>query len=464
MKLIMHSIVAAMLFCAASRPASAAADGTLLRLYLRDGSALVSYGEYARMDDRVIFSMPVGGTAQDPKLYVVSLPAARVDWARTERSAMSSRAQWYATTRGEADFQQMSADVARILNEVAQSPDRRGALSVAERARATLATWPAEHFGYRQNDVREIVQLLDEAISSLRASAGISEFALDLVAAPAASAIALEPLVDMPTGQQQLDQLIRLAALTDRASDRVALLHTALGLIDDPNSGIPRAAADTLRVSITGEIREEAAIDARYASMATRLMEKATRAAEGARIADVERVLNDIPKQDRKLGQRRPQVVQSLRASVQGRLDDARRLRLLKDRWVIRQALYREWQRSAGVQLLRLLKERPALEAIRRLEGPQPDDLADVTRVLAGGAERLERIGIAAPDDLRSVNELLISAWRFADTAATARYSAVADGKVDRAWEASSAAAAALLLLDRVQEEIRILLEPPQLQ
>jgi len=457
-------LVAAIVLCAAPRAVWAETDATLLRLFLTDGSALVSYGEYARVDDRVIFSTPVGGTAQEPRLYVVSLPAAKIDWPRTDRYAASARAQWYAKTRGEADFQRLSGDVARILNEIALSRDRRGALAIAERARATLVTWPADHFGYRQNDVREIVTLLDEAISSLRASVGISEFAVDLVASPDNATIEIEPLLGMPSGQEQLDQLFRLAAMTDRASDRIALLHAALALLDEVGSGISRTAADRLRVSIEGEIREEARIDARYALMSRRLMNAADRAATAARISDVERVLNQIPTEDRKLGQRRPQTVQALRASVQGQLDAARRLRLLKDRWVIRQALYREWQQSAGVQLLRLVKERPVLDAIRTLQGPSPDALVSAQKALGGGADRLERIGVAVPDDLRGVNDLLVSAWRFAENAMTARYSAISGGKVETAWEASSAAAAALILLDRAQEEIRTLLEPPRLR
>ena len=41
--------------------ASAAADATLFRVFLRDGASLVSYGEFARVGDQVVFSMPVGG-------------------------------------------------------------------------------------------------------------------------------------------------------------------------------------------------------------------------------------------------------------------------------------------------------------------------------------------------------------------------------------------------------------------
>ena len=66
--------------------AAEAADGaTLFRLFLLDGTTVVSYGEFARLGDRVILSMPIGGSAEQPRLYVVTLPASRVDWVRTDQ-------------------------------------------------------------------------------------------------------------------------------------------------------------------------------------------------------------------------------------------------------------------------------------------------------------------------------------------------------------------------------------------
>ena len=128
--------------------------------------------------------MPVGGPAGDPRLHVVSLRASEIDWARTDRYAASARYQRYAESRGEDDFQSLSNDVARVLNEIALATDKTGALNSAVQARQTLVNWPAAHYGYRQGDVREVVSLLDEAISSLRASAGLSDFAVSLVATP----------------------------------------------------------------------------------------------------------------------------------------------------------------------------------------------------------------------------------------------------------------------------------------
>ena len=51
------ALVAAVLVMPARRSA-AAEDATLLRVFLNDGTSLVSYGEPARVGDRVVFSMP----------------------------------------------------------------------------------------------------------------------------------------------------------------------------------------------------------------------------------------------------------------------------------------------------------------------------------------------------------------------------------------------------------------------
>ena len=73
-------------------PASAADDdATLLRVFLRDGTSLVSYGEFARVADRVVFSLPTSPLPH-PSLQLVNIPAARIDWDRTNRYADAARA------------------------------------------------------------------------------------------------------------------------------------------------------------------------------------------------------------------------------------------------------------------------------------------------------------------------------------------------------------------------------------
>ena len=437
----------------------AVADDLLLRLFLKDGTSVVSYGEFARLDDRVVFSMVTGGDAE-VRLHVATLPADAVDWVRTDRHVSSTRYQRYVQTRAEEDFQRLSDGVASVLGEVLLTTDRPRAIAVAQRARATLAEWPREHYGYRQRDVREILSFLDEVISDLRAAAGMTSFDVALVAM--APDIDLEPLATMPSPLQQIDQVFRVAALAERPSERVALLQTALLLLTEAGATIlPTRAAAWWRLAETG-IREEQVIDVKYRELARRLMTDATRGAERARIRDVQRVLNRIPREDARLGGRRPEMVHALRASVQAQLDAARRLRLLQDQWEIRRALYRRYERSVGGQFRQLVKSQPALEASRRLDGPAPDALRTLQAKLRGGAEQLARVRPAG--DLRLAHDLLVGAWRFAESAVNGRYQAARVASDATAWKASSAAADALLLLARAQQEIRELLESPRLQ
>jgi hypothetical protein len=438
---------------------AAASEPMLFTLFLTDGTSLVSFGEFARVDDRVVFSL-AGGSSAEPRLQVATLPASKVDWPRTDRHAASTRYQWYATTRGEEDFQRLSDTVADVLNQVVQTTDRTRALEVAQGARATLAQWPHEHFGYRQDDVREILSFLDGIIADLRAATGVRSFELALVATPAP--VELEPLTVMPSPRDQVDQVLRLVSLTERASERVALLRAALDLLDSSAAIIPRDAAAPLRKTAEKQLKLERDTDVKYADLSHRLVSEAAKGASRARVDDVQRVLNKVPYEDAKLGGRRPETVQALRASIEIQLDAARRLRLLQDRWTIRRSLYRDYQRVVGGQLSQLVRSQPDLEAIRRLDGPTPDALVKLRARLQGGAAYLERM--RPPEDLKTTHDLLIGAWRFAENAVNERYAAARAGDVTSAWQASSAAGGALLLLTRVQQEIRESLEPPRLQ
>src|ERR1043166_2730860 len=91
-------------------------DQNLLRVFLRDGRSLVSFGEPARVGDRVVFSMPASASADAP-LQLVNLPADRVDWARTDRYATSMRTKQYIETQAENDYAMLSNEIARTLND-----------------------------------------------------------------------------------------------------------------------------------------------------------------------------------------------------------------------------------------------------------------------------------------------------------------------------------------------------------
>jgi hypothetical protein len=322
-----------------------------------------------------------------------------------------------------------------------------------------LADWPRAHYGYRQADVREIIALLDESISELRVAAGASSFNLSL---EAFAEVELEPVLGMPTAREQLDQMIAVAAHTERSSEKLPLLQSALTLIDGTGGVIPPAEALSLRKSVEGQIKLELTTDAKYADLSRRLLASATRAASRGQVSEVERVIDRVSRDDLRLGGRRPEVVEAVRASLQSQLVAARRLRLLRDQWTVRRRLYRDYQRTMGSWMFQLARTRSSLEAIRQLDGPSAGSLEKLQQRLDGGADQIQDLPVPAP--WRSTRDLVVSAWRFAENAIRTRHDAVTSGNVTTAWAASSAAAGALLMLARAEQEIRTLLDPPKLQ
>src|SRR5258708_39058339 len=100
--------------------AHAADDATLFRLFLKDGGTLVSYGEVARVGDRVVFSMPTGA-GTPPPLHLTNISASRVDWVRTDRYALSARSGRYIETQAENDYIELSNQGTQTLNDVGRT-------------------------------------------------------------------------------------------------------------------------------------------------------------------------------------------------------------------------------------------------------------------------------------------------------------------------------------------------------
>ena len=136
------------LWVTSARAAAPADDATLVRVFLKDGKSLVSYGEPALVADRVVFSMPIT-TTPNPPLHLVDVPLARVDWERTTRYATAARAAHYVQYQAAADYAALSSEIARTLNEVAATSDPAKRIAIVERARGALADWPQNHYNYR---------------------------------------------------------------------------------------------------------------------------------------------------------------------------------------------------------------------------------------------------------------------------------------------------------------------------
>jgi hypothetical protein len=67
------------------------------------------------------------------------------------------------------------------------------------------------------------------------------------------------------------------------------------------------------------------------------------------------------------------------------------------------------------------------------------------------------------PSDLAAIHALFVSAAQLAGQAVAVRQHAVESGEIDRAWQASSAAAGALMLLQRAERDLAQALVPPVL-
>jgi hypothetical protein len=175
----------------------------------------------------------------------------------------------------------------------------------------------------------------------------------------------------------------------------------------------------------------------------------------------VQRVLDQVKTGDPGLGSLRPDAVAAILGEVEGQLDAARRLRLERDRWALRAPVLRAYSASVSLSLERLRSLTPLLEDIKTLAGSGPDAIGTILR-------RAEQIQTALgklqpPDELRDVHALIASAAQLADNAAKIRREAAISGSIQRAWDASSAAAGALMLSARARTDIQAVLHPPQL-
>ncbi len=461
--------VAVLLAIVTGGDVSAAAEAVLYRVFLRDGSTLVSYGDYARVGDRVVLSVPIGEGDQ-PQLQLVTITEASVDWQLTDRYAEAARANRYADTRGEDDFNLLSGEVARALNEVALTTDPAKRVALADRARQQLADWPTAHYGYRASDVAQLSTLLDEVVSELRVAAGQSRFDLKLVA-PTVTAPAME-MLPTPTMRESIELAFTAARVAAEPAERVSMLEAIVRTLssrppDDPNFDPATAAAKTEWVSLamaraSGELASEKQVDRAYAQLAARALSQAADRARRADVRALDSLVQSVLKADAKMGRARPNDVAALLVAVDAQKSAAQRLRLARDAWALRSNAVNEYRRQLGSPLDRLTRSKRWLEDVRELAGPAPNAITQLEeRATVAGRELAM---VKPPVGLEAAHGMLNTASGLAVRAATARRRAVTSGDMPAAWEASSAASGALMMLERAGEELKRLTERPQLR
>jgi hypothetical protein len=432
----------------------------LFRVFLKDGTTLVSYGELARVGDRVVFSMPTSASVDNPQLHLVDISSDRVNWERTTNYAESARATRYLETRAETDYARLATNIAQALNDVAITSDPAKRLAIVERARKNLADWPPTHYNYKLADVRQMLGMLDEVIADLRAATGAQRFDLNLVATVDVPPL-IEPLLPPPTQQETIEQALAAAVLTDSPAERTSLFVVAVAAIDRDAAFLPVVWAADTKAAATSAIARELEIDRVYRHLETEIVHLADERARAADVRGVQRLLDQVKASDEALGGYRPDEVNSILASVEERLDAARRLRLERDRWALRLPELRVYRDAVSDALQKLARLKTALEDIKGLTGSGPDALGSILTVAA----EIQKIGgnLHPPDEFRDLHSLLMSATQLAQSAAKLRREAALTGDMARAWDASSAAAGALMLSERVRTEMLAAFRLPQL-
>jgi hypothetical protein len=448
--------------CLFAAPGSAENDANEFRVFLKDGTSLVSFGELARVDDRVVFSMPTSASGTDPQLQLINLSADHVDWDRTTRYAESVRSARYMETQAESHYQMLWAEIAQAIHDVQLTDDPAKRIGIVERARRTLADWPGRHYNYKQAEIAEMVSLLDEAIAELRAAAGGRQFDLSFVANVQSPQEPREPLLPRPTIRESIEQTLTAARLVDSSAERMSLMVVALANVDRDADVLPGEWRTEIRKTTKAAIALELETDRAYSAFTSQTLGVAVTRTRAADVRGLERLIAEVHERDKLLGNKRPEAVIALIESLQTELDSARRLRLARDRYELRIGDLRKYQASVTAWIQRLGDLKPQLEDIKALAGSGPWALQTVQRV---AGEVLKAVGaIPPPDELQAAHALLLSAAQMADSAAKIRREAALTGSLPRAWDASAAAAGALMLGARVRDEIQEQLRPPQLQ
>lgn len=450
---------AAILLIAALVPAAAAAQSpasrVLFRVFLSDGRVLASYGEWARVADRVIFSIPTQLTSNPVELHLVNIPSDRVDWPRTELYADSVRAVAYAETRGEVDFAKFTAEVAKALNDVSRVKDPAVRLATAERARQSLADWPASHYGYRIGEVRQSLDVLDEIISQLRVAVGQTRFDLTL---SAPLAVPPPPPLPPPSDAELVEQLVAAASLADSPGERVTLLQSVIRLLDRAVGLLPQAWADRVRHSVSGDLGKEQEVERAYAALRKRTLEAAVKLSRKGGRGEFEKLRARVKDEDRRLGGRRAGEVEALLATVDLQAA-AVQVREARKQWEKREPAYRRYRRAMNGAFNTFRDATASLNQVRTLSGPPLHTVAPLTKRLADAARKIAKV--APPPELGSGHALIRSAWELAENALRLRTESVSANNIDTAQRASSAAAGALMLYQRARADLTVAMEPP---
>jgi hypothetical protein len=447
-------LVLALVAAAGSGVRAQADEPLFYRVFLQDGSALVSFGEFARVADRVVVTIPVGAM-DGSNLQLVSIAESLVDWTRTDEYTTAVRATRYARTLGPEHFAQLGNRVAEALHDIRLTEDPVRQLAMAEEARRNLARWPSQNFGYRAEDVARMVDLFEEVISELRIASGQKGFDLELSARTAPPPPV--PMLPLPTAHESFEQAFAVATLAADPAERTSLLETLAAALREPARGGGWAA--TLHARVAAALAAELRVERAYADLSTRTTRLALERAARSDVRGLEALIRATLDADDRLGRRRPHEIAGLLGFLDLKLVEARLARAAREAWAARRGLFEEYRQRIRSPLEQLRQSRGWLTAIRNGVAPNAAflDREEQRTVMARRVFEL----VAPPAELDASHSLYTAAFHMARRAAAALRDAVSSNSAALAQDASAAAAGALMLLEQADDELARLMTAP---
>ena len=399
----MDNTAVGVLFCAVLMLSMAQPAPSLdvFRIFLHDGRVLSTYGEPAQVNGDLVFVVTQGVKGVAEAHDLITVPVDKVNMERTAEYAAALRSARYGATRGEREYKEFTADIARMMAALEASDDKDHRIGIAQVARSRIMSWSESHYGYRATELGQLASLLNEVIVQLQAAKGISQFSLDFVAnvAPVQSV----PLLVQPSSVDTVSMALTAASVTDVGVEKIALLKSASLVV----AYLPEA-TDALRAEVARALADETAIETAYRTVFRTAITRADLAVRQGRPATVRRLIQDVQTADARLGHRRPMEAAATIRRLESEFSLATEQRVAFDRWV----------RVKDQLLAYEVRVRPVLdgwrthEAVlapirdRRRAGPGALDAADRR---FGELDRL-LTALQPPDELLSVHGIFRSA------------------------------------------------------
>ena len=427
--------------------------GAIFRVFLKSGEALPSFGEAALTGERVVFTLMIGAEEPTRVLQLISLPSDRIDIDRTIAYSNSLRSMHYAATRGAVDYAAMTQEVQRTLAEVTAVNDPKKRLELAESARKKLMDWAGGTYGYKAAEVRQMAELFDEVITSLRAAAGERQFSLDLRVGPEPRT---EPLLPVPDLAEFIRLAIEAAHAADSEDDRLAILQAAAALAAKMPGDM------VLAGRLNREVMLERQATTAYADLAASVRARAGAALKKGDVAGISAAIVMLQTRDQELGGRRPQMTAALLTELEGELNRARAYRDALDHYLAIRSTLLTYERNVRPVMSGFDGLLPIFVAVKESRFTAYERLVRSEERLKTYTEALDLV--APPDELADIHATLLSSLRMASHAIARRRAAAASGSKTVAIEASSAAAGAMLLAEQARAQLVARLYPPKVQ